>query len=191
MKIKSTAFYIILFFLLCIASIFILHHPEKKAPATHEKIVDNFINKAKFTEFNQEGGLKSEITADTVTNYQNSGATYFVKPRILVYSDQKIPWRIHSDEATMEKVNNVTTLSGHVVIHQLQTIGHPETFIYTSTLTVYPKKSYAETEAPVQIRRRDMVISGIGLTANLKTGQYQLHTETKAILQPGLLQSKH
>ena len=187
MTLKSTRLYIALFFLLCIASIFILYHPKKQPAATQPQTIDSFIYQAQLTEYNKQGKMKSDITAANVIHYKESDITFLVAPRILVYSDQNIPWKIHADQAKMMQSNTIIVLSGHVIIHQLQTLNHPETIIKTTTLTVYPKESRAETTAPVTINRRGMAIVGKGLTANLKTGQYQLTSETKAILQPSLL----
>ncbi|EKD70438.1 MAG: hypothetical protein ACD_46C00534G0003 [uncultured bacterium] len=187
MTLKSTRLYIALFFFILTACVFILHQPSKKQIAENTLTINSFIDQATYTEYNKQGGIKNNITATSVVHYKENDTTFFTAPNILIYSDKNIPWKIQANHATMTQDNTIIVLSGNVVIHQLKTIHQPQTIIQTNTLVVYPKKSRAETNDAVIIHRRGIVINGNGLKANLKTGEYQLTSETNATLQPTVL----
>lgn len=191
MKVKSTKIYVIFFIVLCVSSVFILYHPKKDTQITSQKIMDHFFLKPIFIEYNQKGAIKSRITAESVAHYKNTQSSFFVKPEILFYADNKLPWKIQAEQGSMEQQNEVVTLSGHVELQELGANHQPLTTIKTTHLIIYPKQSRAETDAPVAIYRQHVVVHGVGLHANFKTGQYVLKSHANAILQPALFHSTH
>lgn len=182
MKNKLTIIYLILFLLLGVASIFILHHAVKHNHKPKKPTINSFIIHAKFIEYNQYGQVKIIITSIKVTHMQTLGITYFEKPRIIGYTEKnRTPWHIHADLAISNQSGSKIILRGHVIAHQLPTSLHAESTITTSELTVFPKEARAITEKKVTIVRPGTIITGTGLVANLKTGQYELHSESSAI----------
>lgn len=186
MKNKLTFIYLILFLLLGVASVFILHHAVKHNHSSQKPTINSFILHAKFTEYNQSGQVKAIVTSIKVTHMQTSGITYFEKPYIIAYTEKnRTPWHIHADLAISNKSGNQIILRGHVVAHQLPTPEHVESTITTSELTVFPKESRAVSNQKVTIVRPGTRISGTGFVANLKTGQYELHSESNAVYNIG------
>lgn len=168
-----------------VSSAYILHH-KKTSPVTFSKkeIMDSESYQATFTQYNQQGQVKVMMSAQTIKQYQPSGTIVFEKPFILAYGENRTPIHIRANKAIANKSANKIIMSGSVTIHQLKTKSDPETTIQTSELIVFPKKSQAITNKPVVITRPGMVIHSAGLTANLKTAQYQLHSNSRVVYQP-------
>lgn len=184
MKYKLS-FYIILFLGIAIASILILQHTNTKTPpSTQKNTIDNFIVNGSFTEYNEQGLIKTKMNALNITHFKESGVAEFDKPFIVTYTDDRTPWHIHADHAVSNKAGTKIILQGHVTVHQLPTKQHEETTITTTELTVFPKESRAVTDKAITLARPGTLIHGIGFIANLKTGQYQLRSESEAIYQP-------
>ncbi len=168
-----------------VSSTYILHQSKTQAVALSKKeIMDSESYQATFTEYNRQGQIKAMMSAKTIKQYQPSGTIVFEKPFILAYGNNRAPIHVRADKATANKSINKIIMSGSVVIHQLKTKKDPETTIQTSQLIVFPKKSQAITNKPVVITRPGIIIHSIGLTANLKTAQYQLHSNSHVIYQP-------
>ncbi|OGT43875.1 MAG: LPS export ABC transporter periplasmic protein LptC [Gammaproteobacteria bacterium RIFCSPHIGHO2_12_FULL_40_19] len=184
MKYKLTL-YIILFLCIAVASVLILRHKTTEAPPTAQKnTIDSFITQGTFTEYNEQGLIKTKMTAAHVTHFKESGITHFTKPYIITYTENRTPWHIHADRADSNKTGTKIILQGHVTVHQLPTKQNAETTITTTELTVFPKESRAVTDKAITVSRPGTVIHGTGLIANLKTGQYQLRSQSEIIYQP-------
>lgn len=181
-----TGIYIVLILLVGIASVFILHHAVQPMNVTPQSPLDSYVNGATLHEYNESGQLKSKIIADKIEHFESHShsTTLFIKPLMVIYSNDRTPWYIHADQATMDKASETVLMQGNVVIHELATSQHSETKITTSSLTLYPKESLAETGDAVIMSRHGTVIHGKGFVANLKTNTYQLQSESDAIYKP-------
>ncbi|EKD77894.1 MAG: hypothetical protein ACD_42C00134G0003 [uncultured bacterium] len=150
-----------------------------------QKTINNFVINAKYSEYNKQGEIKTIVTADKITQFQPDNNSVFTQPRIITYTDQdRTPWHIQADEGSSDQTAKKIILRGHVIAVKLKTKKTPSITIKTTKLTIFPKKSLAITNQPVVLSRPDTIIHGIGLTANLKTGEYQLHSQSKAIYVP-------
>lgn len=187
--------YIMIFALICVASEMILKHTAQPVVTTthspEKNTVDSFLIHPIVTQYDKDGFIKMKMTADKLTHYKMSGETVLEKPFIITYSEKNTPWHIHADRAISNKAGDRIVLKGHVNVHELQTAQHPETTITTTELTVFPKESRAVTDKFVTLSRPGTLIHGVGLIANLKTGQYQLRSESEAIYEPTPSKKSH
>ena len=185
MKHKSIVIYLILFLLIGIASIFILHRDKRAATSVIPKnTINTFVHDATFTEYNKQGRIKTKIFSKRVIHYQLQNTVLFEKPLIITYTENRTPWHIRADQATSNNTGDKIKLTGHVVAHELSTRHQSSTIVKTTELTVFPKSSQVETDQPITLTRPGTTIHGVGFTANLKTGQYQLHSQSEVIYQP-------
>lgn len=179
-KHKTLVGYLIIFAVLLIASAVILHH-RPLLNAAKKDLFDHYGTNIVVTSYDQQGHIKSVLTAVKAIHYKASGETHLTSPRLKTFQGQaKLPWHIKSDYAVVNQAGTKALLTGHVLLHQLPIPGHPEVRIKTTTLTAYLKQSYATTKAPVTILRQGTIIHGIGMTANLKTGVYHLLSHSSA-----------
>lgn len=163
------------------ASALILHHNNKQKIQNSKDIIDGFASHTTLTEYDEQGNIKTVLTAESATHLEPSGTTYFKKPFIITYTKDRTPWHIHADIGTSDKNGHKIIFQHHILIHELPTARHPETRITTDELTIAPKESRAFTDQPVTLSRPGIVIHGVGLTADFKTGEYQLRSQSTAI----------
>lgn len=183
LKNKTRVLYIALLVLICLLSIIILYHAGQQEKLSQQKPanVDSFIIQGVNAEYDQTGKLKTQITSEEITHLHDEKISFLKNPRIIMYTDNNTPWHIRADQAETNKTGDQVILQDHVVIHQLPTKQTQETTITTTQLIIFPKKSIATTSQAVTISQPDVTIHGVGFDANLKTGQYKLRSQSKAI----------
>src|SRR3989338_1784640 len=160
-QVKQRLFYIGLFTIVCLISLWILHSARTMYFNEGRGVIASYLSHAVLTEFNAQGQIKTRITADRVTHFDENNQTTFQNPAILIYSeDRSAPWKIQADAGESDKSGDTLRLFGHVVAQQLSNDKHPETTIKTTTLTLYPKKSFITSTATATIIRPDTTIQG-------------------------------
>src|SRR3989338_8905012 len=182
MRLRMSNFYLILFSLIVFASILILHRAANTLHLGNQSSINSFVSDANFIEYNHTGQIKTKITAKDITQRQDY--ILFKNPYIETYTDNRAPWQIRADQAISDQQGKKVVLQGHVIIHELKQTDTPATTIKTSELTLFPRKSFATTDKSVAIYRPGVILHGIGLTANLKTGEYELKSQSKGVYQP-------
>lgn len=146
--------------------------------------VNAFMIQPAYIDFNQKGLLHSQLDAKQMEHFVRLDMSKFIDPKILIYTEDRVPWHITSKYGRSQQGSKKVFLYNHVVLHQPQEPNHPETTIYTSELTVYPDRSFAETNKKVKITRPGTVIHGKGIRANLKTGIVKLLTKSRGVYEP-------
>lgn len=184
-KNKTRILYLSLLALICVISIAILHHAgqQEKLASQKSENVDSFVIQGINTEYDQNGKLKTKIISEMITHLHREKTSFLKNPRIILYTENNTPWHIRADQAMTNKKGDQVVLQDHVIIHQLATAQEPETTITTTQLIIFPKKSMATTSQAVTLSRPGVTINGVGFDANLKTGQYQLHSQSRAVYQ--------
>ena len=176
---------IILIFAACTSVIFMLIRNDQTQDIQKKTGgINAFMTNATYTQFNKLGQLHTRMQTPNMEHYTENDTSFFIKPRILIYTSNRIPWHIKSDYAKSKHGMKKVYLWGNVVLHQPQLENYPETTILTSTLTVYPKRSFAETDQEVTIHRPSSVIKGKGVTANFKTGIIKLLEQSRGVYEP-------
>jgi lipopolysaccharide export system protein LptC len=157
-------------------------HSNKKASAPIG--MNSFMMQPEYQQFNNKGQLHSRLEADQMKHLRPHNISLFTKPRILIYTDDRIPWHITSHYGKSLNGNKTIYLYDHVILHQPPQPHHPETTITTSFLTIYPKRALATTDRKVTITRPGSIIHGKGIEANLKTGSIKLLAQSRGIYAP-------
>ncbi|MCB1826909.1 MAG: LPS export ABC transporter periplasmic protein LptC, partial [Coxiellaceae bacterium] len=152
------------------------HQTEKTKPTGG---VNAFMVQAKYVDYDKDGALHSQLEANQMKHYVKQDTSLFTKPKILIYTEDRTPWYITSDYGKSQNGTKKVLLYSNVTLYQPPKPNHPETTITTSELTVYPKRSFAETDKKVKIKRPGTVIHGKGIEANLKTGIVRLLTQSR------------
>lgn len=181
---KLTLLYILLSVCICTASFFILRHTAQPIKAAQKTIIGSYLLGATYTEYNAQGLIKTKMRAEKITRFYPEGNSIFQKPLIITYAADRTPWHIRADSGESDRTGEKIILQGHVMIHELPSSAHSAITITTTALTLFPKESRAETDEAVTLSRPGTTINGKGFIANLKTGQYELKSESKAIYKP-------
>jgi len=176
---------IILIFAACASVLFMISRDDQ-TPSLQKKPggMNAFMTNATYTQFDKLGQIHTRIKTPNMQHYTEKDTSFFIKPAILIYTNDRIPWHITSDYGKSQNGTTTVYLWSNVVLHQPQLENHPETTILTSAMTLYPKRSFAKTDRKVTIHRPDSVIKGIGVTANFKTGIIKLLTHSRGIYEP-------
>src|SRR3990167_6842018 len=138
-------------------------HPLKKRP-------DLIVMNSTTYSYNKEGLLKSEITAEKTLHYNEGNLTVVIRPRMIAYTEKRIPWHISADEGRSIDGDKIIHLKGHVRLYQPDAPTSPETTITTTELTYYPSQSVATTDEDVTIVRPGAKLFAHGMRVNLKKG---------------------
>ncbi|MDP1574105.1 MAG: LPS export ABC transporter periplasmic protein LptC [Coxiellaceae bacterium] len=183
MKHLSIITYILAFALFFAAGFFLLHSHSLHLLTDNKNSFDHYATDLEVTDYDEAGHVKSILKAELATHYTNSGETIFKNPHLhTIGTENNLPWHIRSDKAVLNKAQDQAVLTGHVIVHQLSVPGHPDLLIKTSKLIAFLKTSKASTDKPVTIIRPGTILHGVGLKADLKTGEYQLLSQSHATI---------
>ena len=169
--------------------IYFLFHDRlngNETPLTNPQSPNIFIQNVSFDSHDAQGSRTFTINAKLATYYKSQDLMLFSQPDITSYSNltHQPAWHLTAEQGRSNKNNSIITLSGNVQFHRIATTDSPAMTIHTSQATIQPKQSIASTDQPVTILQQHSIIHGTGLTANLKTGDYTLHSQTQGHYAP-------
>lgn len=157
----------------------LLGSPQHRLIHKKKKTMDAFMVNVIYVQYNEQGLVHSRLVSSTMDHYAENNTAYFTDPKILIYTQHRIPWHISALYGKSRHGTQWVYLWNKVKLHQPQLPQHPETTITTSALTVYPSTSRATTKRAVTITRPGSVIKGIGVKADFKTGIMQLLSHSR------------
>lgn len=182
-------FFITVIFTLCLAGLwwkYMPNHNDDPSSSTHasNQIPDSFMDQITYYEFNQNGKLQKMITSNHAIHYEKNNRIDYKNPYITVYSKDGGNWKIKSDKGTSLDGTKIIELIDHVQVHRDASNKNSETTATTSLLKAYPKKNLLQTDRPVKIKQPHLLITGVGMKGDLKTGELRTLTQTKTIYSP-------
>lgn len=152
------------------------------AKTTRHNKPDAFASRVTHIATDKEGHISSTLESNRVIHFTNSQTTVFTAPKLTIISkNNKNPWIITAEKGKSYEKENRVVLQGHVKIHQDGTAKAPAITLHTSTLTVYTKKKIAQTQAPVTIERKGLVVHAKGLRGDLEKGTMELLSNVHGI----------
>lgn len=144
---------------------------------------DAFVDQLQQTQFDKTGARNSVFIAPNIKHFAQDAHSLVLKPHIIMHNKKGV-WDVTADTAKTAPDNSKIYLQGHVVITQPASKTAPKTVIHTDHATVYPKRSYATTDAYVTINRATTMIAGKGATADMKQGIIKLLSQTRGHYVP-------
>jgi len=156
--------------------------PQNSGTTPSPLAVNAFLRQPHFQQFNPQGNLHFSIRAIEAKYHTRHNTAEFQSPSILIFTQNQVSWRISADHGVSENIGTTDKkadkekiyLFGHVILHRPSQPQSAETTISTSALTIYPQRSFAETNQNVTITQPGTIIHGQGVTANLKTNTIKL-----------------
>src|SRR3990167_6574050 len=171
---KTTGFSL-LFTLVFIISLDLMFKTNEAMPVKIDQNTPDIYSKnIEYINYAMNGLIENKLTSQLAVHYPKSDTTDFNHPKLNYYTENQQSWIVTSDKGKSLHGKEKILLNQNVLIHQPQTTVVPDTKIYTQHLTIDPSTNTAKTNDPVKITRPGTVIHGIGMTANLKTGEYKL-----------------
>lgn len=167
--------------IIAISTIWLISTSGKiKLPLNKPQNPDSFINNVEAIQFNEQGKAHHSLKSPKLINYLKDNTTNIEKPFYTFQNEQDAAWNIQADFGAALHGMETITLTGHVTIQQLPGKNSRNVTLLTDKMIFYPSKSFAETDRPVTIKQPGIIIKGIGLQADLKTGKIKLLSKTKA-----------
>lgn len=141
------------------------------------------------TNYTVNGSIKSHLHAKKLTYYSGLDKSHFLKPVIVVYKPNKMPWRITANYGFSLNKNTILILKKNVRLQQPLGKNNPASIILTSELTIYPNKHFAETKKPVtytQISqdKTKVTVKSVGAKVDQKTGKIYLLSKARGVYDP-------
>ncbi len=149
-----------------------------EAPANR---VDYFVSGLDLVTYDERGLPLRRLRARRLDHFEGSGETQLEKPRLWIYQDARLLWKVTADSGTLSKDRRRLQLHDAVTLHRALTERLPAMQLQTRDVLVKPEKEYAETDAPVTITSRSDWIKAVGMRAWLRPpGKIHFQAHTRA-----------
>ena len=148
------------------------------SPISQSKKPDALITDVNATQFNEFGKPQHILKSPRLLHYLKNNTTLITKPFYIFENGKEAPWHIKADQGKVLHDTKTIILTGHVLIKQLPGINSRHITLLTDKMMFYPQMSLAKTDRPVTIKRPGMIVKGVGLQADLKTGEIKLLSQT-------------
>lgn len=149
---------------------------SRSTDLTSEYTLDDFTLSA----MNDEGQLAFEVTAPRLEENPEDRSAEIQSPEITIYEASEARWQVQAQTGWISHDAKTLRLQGDVSIQrQSNSNDQTTTTIDTSDMTVFPKRQEARTRAPVEIRRPGLILSGVGMRANLRKERYQILSQVR------------
>lgn len=131
-----------------------------------------------------QGKMTMKIVTPKVTHYNSLDRAEFTDPQLTIYRKSSQPWYVTSIHAkTTNGLDNIDFWDD-VVIHHSADRNNPATLIKTTHLTVHPNEQTANTDDPITMIQPNIVVKGVGMLANMNSGDVKLLKESRAEYVP-------
>jgi lipopolysaccharide export system protein LptC len=152
----------------------IQYQTEEAALETAKHSADYFSKGYLRKDLNEQGQLKSELSAQSILHYSDDGTTHIDKPLLTLYNtDPTIPpWVVKSEAGILSADGENLLLQGKVFIDRANAKGSRQMNIKTSNLRVQPKISYAESSEWTELISPPHRTEGKGIQITFKKPIY-------------------
>lgn len=129
------------------------YQTEEESPEAVKHSADYFSKGYLRKDLNEQGRLKSELSAQSILHYSDDGITHIDKPMLTLYNTDPAlpPWVVKSETGILSADGENLLLQGKVFIDRAKAYGIRQMNIRTSNLRVQPKISYAESDEWVEL----------------------------------------
>ncbi len=144
-----------------------------------EDTKDAFMTEVHYISYNKEGQWESSFYTPHIDQYDRKGITLLQHPTLHAVGEENLTWKMTAKRAISYRRTETVALKDDVVIERINHKNNETTRMETTEMTLHPQERYLKTKAPVTIKQPNGTIEAIGLTADLKTGDIQLPSNTK------------
>ena len=146
---------------------------ERPAPPGNENAIDFYVVGANTVQYQADGKLHYQMSADKVEHIKLSDITLLNRPNLQLYRGSELPWHVRSERGEVAPAGKEVELIDQVRVERTDAKGRP-TILTTSRLTVFPEKEYAQTQQAVRIDAANGVTTAQGMKAYLNDGRMLL-----------------
>lgn len=146
---------------------------EQPQTSARENAIDFYVVNASTVQYQADGKLHYDMTADKVEHIKASDITLLTSPNMNLYRGTELPWKIRSERGEVAPGGTEVELIERVRVERTDAKGRP-TILNTSRLTVFPEKEYAQTQQAVRIDAANGVTTAQGMKAYMNDGRMLL-----------------
>lgn len=146
---------------------------ERPARPGSENAIDFYVVGANTVQYQADGKLHYQMSADKVEHIKLSDITLLDRPNLQLYRGSELPWHVRSERGEVAPAGKEVELIDQVRVERTDAKGRP-TILTTSRLTVFPEKEYAQTQQAVRIDAANGVTTAQGMKAYLNDGRMLL-----------------
>ncbi|MEO4045757.1 LPS export ABC transporter periplasmic protein LptC [Pseudomonas sp. CAU 1711] len=150
----------------------------ERKPATTDNAIDFYVVGAHTLQFQEDGQLHYEMTAEKLEHLKASDATLVDKPDLQLYRGSQYPWHVRSDRGEVAPQGKEVELIDNVRIARTDAKNRP-TVITSSRVTVFPDEEYAQTQQAVRIEAANGVTTAQGMKAYMNDGKIHLLSKVR------------
>ena len=184
---KNIRFSLVLIVLVCLTTTALMLHNSPHHETLPKQQLDHqpnaFMREVDYYQYNDEGDLRSHLVSPFIIHFPYKNSSRFTSPHYLIYTSQHMPWTISADRGKSQNGIEWVYLWGHVKIYEPSQATKVETKITTHNITIFPCRSFAQTDQPVIIVRPDSLIKATGMTADLKKGIIHLLSHSRGVYE--------
>lgn len=141
--------------------------------AIADNAIDFYATNTYTVQYQTDGKLHYELTADKVEHIKASDITLMTSPNMNLFRGTELPWKIRSERGEVSPGGTEVELIERVRVDRTDAKGRP-TVLTTSRLTVFPEKEYAQTQQAVRIVAANGVTTAQGMKAYMNDGRMLL-----------------
>lgn len=135
---------------------------------------DFYMDGAAISQYRSDGSLEYELSAARIRHFATDARTELERPRLSLHDPEAPPWNASAEHGVLRRPPTGATeerldLDGSVVLEQIPP-GHGPVRLETPSLTLYPRRQYAETDQDVMIRGDMGRTTATGLQGDLQLG---------------------
>lgn len=138
-----------------------------------DNAIDFYATNTYTVQYQADGKLHYELTADKVEHVKASDITLMTSPNMSLFRGTELPWKIRSEHGEVSPGGVEVELIDKVRVERTDAKGRP-TILTTSRLTVIPEKEYAQTQQAVRIDAANGVTTAQGMKAYMNDGRMLL-----------------
>jgi lipopolysaccharide export system protein LptC len=146
---------------------------EQSGTGEADNAIDFYATNTYTVQYQADGKLHYELTADKVEHIKASDITLMTAPNMNLFRGTELPWKIRSERGEVSPGGVEVELIDKVRVERIDAKGRP-TILTTSRLTVFPEKEYAQTQQAVRIDAANGVTTAQGMKAYMNDGRMLL-----------------
>lgn len=148
------------------------------------RLPDAFMEDVVSVILDKQGKPKMKIVTPKMIHYPNGDTTHLDLPQLTIYRQSPAPWYITAKAANAVAGIDHVNFEQEVTIHHSADAHSPATVITTPKLTVFPNQQLAETNDDVTFKQPSTIIRGVGMRADMNTGDIKLLSQARGEYVP-------
>lgn len=171
---------------LALITTWFLYTLEEKSPVPLldvPQVPDYTLKDFSTTSMNEEGQLKYQLIAQTMTHYPNVD-TQLDAPHVTFFDQGQARWTVQAQQGQVSPDGNQIWLKGHTVIQQEPYLPQRSLKIISQDVKIQQETQYAETQAPTLILNHYGETRCVGMRVFMATKQVELLSQVRGHYVP-------